>query len=395
MYGCTAAVHPYLLEPAVPLPLVPILLSTLASVAWLVVTVPGAHPAGAVGPTGALFRTGHAAGGGWLVTVAPGVDPLVAAARLHVSPTRTWATGFVTDDRLPRGIGEPDTTRWIGSTQLRAPWNLDRIDQRRLPLDGRYTWSGDGTGVTAYVVDTGARLTSRDLAGRVVTGIDEVDGGPASDCNGHGTHVSGTLGGVRSGVAKRVRLVEVRVLDCHGSGSTSRVLAGLDWVLRHHVRPAVLNLSLGGEPSAALDAEVRALVADGVVVVAAAGNGDADGQALDACSTSPARTRVAITVSATDRTDAKPEWANTGTCVDLFAPGVGVTSDWDTTDTATRTLSGTSMASPAVAGAAAVWLGRHPSATPAQVRAALVRSATPGVVRGHGSAPDRLLHTGG
>lgn len=285
----------------------------------------------------------------------------------------------------------------LATTQPTAPWHLDRVDQRHLPLDGRYAYSADGHGVTAYVVDTGVRLSSRDLAGRVVTGVDEVDGGPATDCNGHGTHVAGTLGGRRYGVAKAVRIVAVRVLDCQGRGSDASVRRGLAWVLADHVagQPAVLNLSLGGAPSAPLDADVRALVRDGVVVVAAAGNGDAYGRAADACGTSPARTHIAITVSATDRWDSKPAWANTGTCVDLFAPGVAVISDWYTSDGATRTLSGTSMASPSVAGAAAVYLSTHRAATPAQVRAALVKAATTGVVIGHGTAPDRLLRVPG
>jgi subtilisin family serine protease len=279
------------------------------------------------------------------------------------------------------------------AVQTSAPWGLDRIDQRALPLDGSYHWPADGRGVTVYVVDTGVRLSSQDLAGRVTTGVDEVDGGAASDCNGHGTHVAGIIGGTRFGVAKQAQLVAVRVLDCQGRGSDTTVQRGLEWVLAHHTsgQPAVLNMSLGGAPSTMLDAEVRKLVSAGIVVVVAAGN---DG--VDACTTSPARTKVAITVSATDRSDTRPSWANVGSCVDLFAPGVSITSDWWTSDTATQALSGTSMAAPAVAGVAAMWWSTHPTATPTMVRAAVVRAATTGVVVGHGTAPDRLLHvTGG
>ncbi|MCU1589741.1 MAG: putative subtilase-family protease [Frankiales bacterium] len=282
-------------------------------------------------------------------------------------------------------------------SEASAPWGLDRIDQRHLPLSDSYRWATDGSGVDVYVVDTGIRRTSADLRGRVRSGIDEVDGGPADDCNGHGTHVAGIIGGTRYGVAKHARLVAVRVLDCDGGGPVSRVLKGLDWVVRDHAAgvPAVANLSLGGAPSPAVDAAVRALVKDGIVVTTAAGNGDGAGQGIDACGTSPARTGIAITVSATDRTDTRPAWANYGRCVDLFAPGVDVPSDWATGDSATQTLSGTSMAAPHVAGAAARYLSTHRTATPAAVRGYLTHAATAGIVADARNDSARLLYLPG
>lgn len=282
-------------------------------------------------------------------------------------------------------------------TQSPATWGLDRIDQRALPLSNSYTYNTTGAGVKAYIIDTGINVNHTDFGGRAVNGYDAVDGSlPAADCNGHGTHVSGTVGGATYGVAKGVTLVAVRVLDCNGSGTNSQVIAGIDWVTGNHAagQPAVANMSLGGGASSALDTAVSNSINDGVTYAIAAGNGNALGQAVDACTTSPARVAAAITVSATDSSDTKPAWANTGTCVDIFAPGVSITSDWYSSNTATNTISGTSMATPHVAGAAALYLQSNPSATPQAVRDQLVNTSTQGVVVNAGSgSPNRLLYT--
>jgi subtilisin family serine protease len=271
----------------------------------------------------------------------------------------------------------------VQAAQPRPPYGLDRIDQRALPLNSTYTYGATGSGVTAYVVDTGIRLSHRDFGGRAVSGFDAIDGGRADDCNGHGTHVAGTLGGAAHGVAKSVRLVAVRVLDCAGSGATSGVIAGVDWVTAHHQpgQPAVANLSLGGFASSALDAAVRRSIADGVSYAVAAGNGNAAGVPEDACRVSPARVPEALTVGASDSSDRAAAFSNYGRCVDLFAPGVGVTSTWSTGDTATKTISGTSMASPHVAGVAALYLQGKRSASPAAVATAIARASTKDVVK--------------
>ena len=291
---------------------------------------------------------------------------------------------------------EPDRVVTASTTQSSATWGIDRVDQRALPLSGTYSYTNTGAGVTAYIIDTGILFSHTEFGGRAVTGVDEVTaGGTAVDCNGHGTHVSGTVGGATYGIAKQAKLVAVRVLDCGGSGSNSGVIAGVDWVTSDHQpgQPAVANMSLGGSASTALDNAVKNSIADGVVYAIAAGNGFF-GFAQPACNYSPARVPEAITVSATDNTDKKASYANYGTCVDIFAPGNNITSAWYTNDTATNTISGTSMATPHVTGVAALYLQSNPAATPQQVRDALVANGTTGKVTSAGSgSPNVLLFT--
>lgn len=290
---------------------------------------------------------------------------------------------------------EQDQVMKANVTQSGATWGIDRIDQRALPLSTTYTYGATGAGVTAYIIDTGILFAHSEFGGRASTGFDAVTaGGNAADCNGHGTHVSGTVGGATYGVAKGVQLVAVRVLDCGGSGSTSGVVAGIDWVTSHHSANAVANMSLGGGASTALDNAVSSSIASGVTYGIAAGNGFYGLFAQNACNTSPARVPAAITVSATNNTDTKPSWANVGTCVDIFAPGINITSSWYTSATATNTISGTSMATPHVVGSAALYLEGHPGASPAAVASAIVANATAGVVKSAGSgSPNRLLFT--
>ena len=285
---------------------------------------------------------------------------------------------------------EADQVITIDTTQSPATWGLDRIDQRNLPLNNSYTYNFTGAGVTAYIIDTGIRITHNQFGGRATSGRDFVDNDSnADDCHGHGTHVAGTVGGSTYGVAKGVSLVAVRVLNCSGSGTTSGVIAGINWVTSQHTTgKAVANMSLGGSPSSSLDTAVRNSIADGVVYAVAAGNSN-----LNACSFSPARTAEAITVGATTSTDARASYSNKGSCLDLFAPGSSITSAWNTSNTATNTISGTSMATPHVAGVAALYLQGH-NATPLQVRNAIVNAATQNKVTNPGSnSPNRLLYS--
>jgi subtilisin family serine protease len=283
---------------------------------------------------------------------------------------------------------EEDGVMTADATQTNPPWGLDRIDQRNRPLSATYTYNWTGSGVRVYVIDTGIRTTHTQFGGRA-SNVFDAFGGSGADCNGHGTHVSGTVGGSTYGVAKSALLRGVRVLDCNGSGSTSGVIAGVNWVTQNHINPAVANMSLGGGASSALDSAVNSLSNSGVPIAVAAGNSNAD-----ACGSSPARAANAITTGSTTTTDARSSFSNFGTCLDIFAPGSGILSAWFSSDTATATLSGTSMASPHVAGVAALYKQANPSASSTTVRNAIVNNATTNVVTGAGTgSPNRLLYS--
>jgi subtilisin family serine protease len=273
---------------------------------------------------------------------------------------------------------EEDTEMEIVTTQSNPTWGIDRIDERSLPLSATYTYTSTGSGVNAYIIDTGIRVSHTQFGGRASVAFDAIgDGRNGIDCNGHGTHVSGTVGGSTYGVAKAVRLFAVRVLNCSGSGSTSGVIAGVDWVTAHHASPAVANMSLGGGASTSLDSAVTNSINSGVTYAIAAGNSN-----VNAINSSPARVGAAITVGSSTRTDARSSFSNFGSVVDIFAPGSSITSAWSTSDIATNTISGTSMATPHVAGVAARFLQNNRTATPATVRNAIVNAATLNVLTG-------------
>jgi len=273
------------------------------------------------------------------------------------------------------------------SVQNSATWGLDRIDQADRPLDTQYHYGPTGSNVYAFIIDTGLRVDHVEFAGRVLPGYGAIaDGQGTNDCNGHGTHVAGTVGGSTWGVAKQVRLVPVRVLDCAGSGSLSGVIAGIDWTASSSMRPAVANLSLGGGLSSSINQAVAGATAKGVTMVVAAGN-----ENVDACTRSPASEPSAITVGATTSADQRASYSNFGTCVDLFAPGSSITSAWNSSVNATNTISGTSMAAPHVAGVAALILQGNPSATPAAVAEAIRSQATSNRLGGLGAGSPNLL----
>ena len=283
---------------------------------------------------------------------------------------------------------EEDGVITLDATQSNPPWGLDRIDQRNRPLNAIYTFNWTGAGVFAYVIDTGIRTAHTQFGGRA-SNVFDAFGGNGQDCNGHGTHVAGTIGGSTYGVAKSVNLRGVRVLNCSGSGSNSGVIAGVDFVRLNRQNPAVANMSLGGGISSALDTAVNNLANSGVAIAVAAGNSN-----TNACNSSPARAANAITVGSTTTTDARSSFSNFGTCLDIFAPGSGILSAYSTSNTATATLSGTSMASPHVAGVAALYKQANPSASATTVRNAIVNGATTNVVTNPGTgSPNRLLYS--
>lgn len=303
----------------------------------------------------------------------------------------TAATAFVEAmKKNPQVLSiENDTVMKIdATTQSNPDWGLDRIDQKALPLNSAYSYLETGSGTTAYIVDTGILSSHQQFSGRVLSGYTAIsDGNGTTDCNGHGTHVAGTVGGNTYGVAKNVNLVPIRILGCDGSGASSNVIAGLDWILKNGKKPAVVNMSLGGDASTSLDSAVENLFNNGYVMVVAAGNSN-----TDACSASPARVSKALTVAATDSTDTRASYSNYGSCVDIFAPGSQINSSWIGSNTATKVLNGTSMATPHVAGVVAEMLQSTPTATPQTISTNLLNQASTNVVKNPSGSPNRLLY---
>jgi subtilisin family serine protease len=369
----------------------------------LVVSICGALT-GSAPALAAEGRAGDAIPGHFIVVVKKDRDPAAVARWQDAAGRHVFRTVHGFSAKLDAGqvralrasarvaYVEPDRVVTASTTQTMdssgQPWGLDRIDQRALPLSRTFTYAHAGAGVTAYVIDTGIATGLADFGGRAQNVYDAL-GGNGADCNGHGTHVSGTIGGRTYGVAKAVQLRGVRVLNCSGSGSTSGIITALDWVRTHAVKPAVANMSLGGGRSTALNSAANNLANSGVFLAVAAGN-----ESQNACNTSPASASSAYTTAASDRTDLRASFSNYGSCVDGYAPGVSIKSDWYTGGT--NTISGTSMASSHAAGLGALYKSAFGDASSATVASWINANATAGVIRSNPSGtPNRLLFTAG
>jgi len=381
----------------------------VAAVAAFVVVGLFPGTAAAVGSGEIRPASGPAVAGSYLVVLRPGANVASVAGIAtglggqvgHVYTAALRGFELSTSDKVARRLAaHADVSyveqnalyRIVDGTQPNPPsWGLDRIDQRNLPLDGVYNYPNTAANVHAYIFGTGIRFSHTDFGGRAVSGFDAIDGGSADDCNGNGTHLAGTVGGAAHGVAKGVALVAIRNVDCNGAATIAQVVAGIDWLTANAIKPAVALLTIGGPANTTFDNAVQASINSGVSYVVGAGASNSD-----ACNFSPGRIPAAVTVSATDMTDTKASFANFGPCLDIFAPGVSITSTWFTSDTATLTISGTSMAAAHVAGAAAMLLQDNPLWTPAQVSAGLIANATLNVVINPGAgSPNRLLFVGG